>query len=168
MTMFHAQPYDISASGFYFESAEEYETKSKAARNAYGQVVEEFEIQFIDGDALDAALAEALGLHQGNVHRFIERAEAWSDEEKRAVIIAVGECGCAFDLENDDPSGFDLDIYYLDCLKALAEEFVEEGLFGAIPESLQGYIDYDAIARDLACDYTETCIAGVNLIYRCS
>jgi len=29
------------------------------------------------------------------------------------------------------------------------------------------YLDYDAIARDLGMDYSETEIAGTQLIYRC-
>jgi len=41
-------------------------------------------------------------------------------------------------------------------------------LFGDIPERLQFYIDYDAIARDLSADYSETVIAGDALIYRCA
>jgi antirestriction protein len=51
-------------------------------------------------------------------------------------------------------------------LRELAEQFVDEGLFGDIPERLQSYLDYDAIARDLGFDYTETEIAGQRLIYR--
>ncbi|MGH1353950.1 MAG: antirestriction protein ArdA [Thalassovita sp.] len=64
------------------------------------------------------------------------------------------------------PDHHGIDFYYVETLRALAEQFVEEGLFGDIPEHLQFYIDYDAIARDLACDYTETTIAGERLIYR--
>jgi len=45
MTTFYAQPYDISAIGFYFESFDDYQEKIKKAINAYGQAVEEFEIQ---------------------------------------------------------------------------------------------------------------------------
>ena len=52
-------------------------------------------------------------------------------------------------------------------MKELAERFVDEGLFGEIPDHLAHYIDYDAIAHDLAMDYAETEIAGVRLIYRC-
>ena len=43
---------------------------------------------------------------------------------------------------------------------------MDEGLFGDIPERLQFYLDYDAIARDLGLDYAETEITGVRLIYR--
>jgi len=60
-----------------------------------------------------------------------------------------------------------LDVYAVETLRALAEQFLEEGLYGAIPEHLQFYIGYDAIARDLGVDYTETVIAGVRLVYRC-
>ena len=52
-------------------------------------------------------------------------------------------------------------------LRELAEQFVDEGLFGEVPESFRFYIDYDAIARDLAVDYSETTIAGSRIIYRC-
>ena len=45
---------------------------------------------------------------------------------------------------------------------------VDEGLFGDVPPQFQFYIDYDAIARDLSFDYTETEIAGERLIYRIS
>ena len=51
--------------------------------------------------------------------------------------------------------------------RELAEQFVEEGLYGNIPESLQFYIDYEAIARDLSVEYSETVIAGSSVIYRC-
>jgi len=51
--------------------------------------------------------------------------------------------------------------------KELAEHFVDEGFYGEIPESLQFYIDYDAIARDLAVDYSEITIAGTRYVYAC-
>ncbi len=167
MSTFYAQPYDLCARGFYFETADEFRDNVAKARNDYGQLVEEFELQFIEGEAIDAALAEALRVHQGNIAHFFEREGEWDEHEKRAVIIAVGDCGYDFDLETGDPNSFDIDIYEVDSLRELAEQFVDEGLFGDIPEHLANYIDYDAIARDLDCDYAETTIAGTRLIYRC-
>ncbi len=38
--------------------------------------------------------------------------------------------------------------------------------FGDIPERIQCYLDFDAIARDLGMDYSETRIAGTDYIYR--
>ena len=48
----------------------------------------------------------------------------------------------------------------------LAEQFVDEGMFGDIPDHLANYIDMDAIARDLDMDYTETEVAGQMVVYR--
>ncbi len=66
MTQLFAQPYDISASGFYFNTAEEYTTQASKLRNSYGQPVEEFELQFIDGESIDADLFKALNVNQSN------------------------------------------------------------------------------------------------------
>ena len=75
MTKFYAQPYDLSATGFYFDDAESFQAKIKSIRNVYGQPVEEFEIQFIDGDNIDCDLAKAWGINQANILRFIEVVE---------------------------------------------------------------------------------------------
>lgn len=166
MTQLYAQPYDIAAIGFYFETAEEYKKSANTLRNDYGDPVEEFEIQFIDGEGTDCDPAQAIGLNQANFARYFEIIDEWEEWEKRLVILAVGECGYQFD-DDTSPSGFDIDIYDVDSLRELAEQFVEEGLYGDIPESLQFYIDYEAIARDLAVDYSETVIAGSRIIYRC-
>lgn len=166
MTQLYAQPYDLSATGFYFETSEEYAIKSAALRNDYGESVEEFEIQFIDGDETDCDLAKAIGLNQVNFAQFLSAVDNWDDGEKRTVIIAVGECGYAFETDLD-PSQFEIDIYEIASMRDLAEQFVEEGMFGEVPKAFQTYIDYDAIARDLAVEYSETVIAGVNYIYSC-
>ena len=88
---FYAQPYDIMACGFFFTDADDYETKRKACRNAYGRQVEEFEIQFIDGDDLDAALFDALSVNQSNIIAFMARLDEWEDWQKKDLIVAVGE-----------------------------------------------------------------------------
>ncbi len=73
--LLYAQPYDISAEGFYFRSADEYDQKVRSIRNDFGQPVEEFEIQFIDGEQIDAQLAEAIGLSQASFRRFLDDAD---------------------------------------------------------------------------------------------
>ncbi len=163
----HAQPYDISATGFYFETVEQYEQLAANAVNDFGQPVEEFEIQFIDGERIDCELASAWEINQANFAAFLDATEGWDDERKHHYIIAVGECGYGhFDVV-DTPDSIEIDLYPVDSLRELAEQFVEEGLYGAIPESLQFYIDYEAIARDLAIDYSETHIAGKDFVYAC-
>ena len=168
MTELFAQPYDISATGFYFRTASEYAEKAAKLRNSAGCPVEGFELQFIDGESIDAKLFEALGVNQGNFPQFLDACDAWDDNQKQKVIIAVGECGYRFDLASGDPDDFDIDLYEMDSLRELAEQFVDEGLFGEIPEPIRNYLDYDAIARDLGMDYSETTIAGTRLVYRCA
>lgn len=165
-TILYAQPYDISAEGFYFRSSEEYDTQLATLKNDYGDPVEEFEIQFIDGETFDCELAKAIGVNQANFVQFFEIVDEWEDWEKLNVIIAVGECGYDFD-QNVDPNNFDVDIYEEENLRELAERFVDEGLYGDIPDNLQFYIDYDAIARDLAVEYSEITIAGGKYVYAC-
>jgi antirestriction protein len=164
--MFYALPYDVSASGFYFRSREEYNALRLACRGDTGLPVEEFEIQFIDGEIIDAYFADAFGLNQASVFRIIELIDEWDEDQKRRFIIAVGECGYSFDAETVDPDDFEVEIYE-SSMRELAQQFVDEGLFGEIPERIQGYLDYDAIARDLAVDYSESTIAGTRLVYRC-
>lgn len=167
MTKLYAQPYDISATGFYFDSAEEYAQKVATAKNDFGDPVEEFEIQFIDGENIDCELANAWNINQANFIEFFDSVDRWSDDQKTRYIIAVGECGYSHEQIAENPDNIEIDIYHLDNLKELAEQFVEEGLYGDIPDSLQFYIDTDAMARDLAVDYSEATIAGDRLIYRC-
>ena len=75
----YAQRYDISAAGFSFQDVQTIGEKTKTLRNDHGDPVEEFEIQFIDGDAIDAELFKALGIHQGNVCAFLEFACDWEE-----------------------------------------------------------------------------------------
>ena len=167
MTSFYAQPYDISATGFYFEDAETYHDKSANLVNSYGHPVEEFEIQFIDGATIDAELFRALSVNQSTILKFIDLHADWDEHEKCLLIIAAGECGYNFDFETGSPHDFEVDLYELDSLKDLACQFVEEGLFGETPEKIAGYLDYDLIARDLGMDYAEITIAGSRYVYRC-
>ncbi len=120
----------------------------------------------INGETIAAELFKALYVFQGNFEHFLDACDDWDDEQKTKVIIAVGECGYEFDLTKDDPDDFDVDIYDCDTMRELAIYNVDEGLFGEIPENLQPYLDYDAIARDLAVEYTQTVINGQRLIYR--
>ena len=72
MTQFYAQPYDIMAQGFFFESYAEFTDTASQNLNACGDPVEEYEIQFIDGAEIDCALARAVGISQVNIRSFIK------------------------------------------------------------------------------------------------
>lgn len=161
--LFHAYPYDITADGFNFSNQDEFKTLAASNKNAAGCSVEEYSITLVDGSDLDDVVTEAFGLTQWNVDQFIERIDEWDDSQKIKYIIAVIELGYA---SSCDPDRIELDIYEGFTLRMLAEEFTAEGLFGDIPEYIEKYIDYDAIARDLSVDYTATEIAGRSFVYR--
>ena len=110
--------------------------KASENRNDYGQIVEEYEIQFIDGETIDAELFKAIGIHQGMIGAFFDACEEWEEHQKINVIIAVGEAGYVFDFNKNDPDDFDVDLYEMDSLRELAFHFVDEGLLGDIPEAI--------------------------------
>lgn len=163
---FYAQPYDISASGFYFSDAKTYQESITSIRNEYGDPVEEFEIQFINGLVLDSKLAKSIPPTQANIIPMMEAMATWTEDQKIRVIVAVYDSGADFDLEYDDPDALDIDLYSDMTLSDLAYQFVDEGLFGDIPTSIASYIDYKAIANDLRHDYAETTICGDSFVYR--
>jgi len=165
--LLYAKPYDFSADGFYFKNAVDFDAQIGNTKNSAGDPVEEFEIQFIEGAAIDYELQRAWGLSQANIDAFFDAASIWDDDSKIRLIIAVGECGCSFDPNTVDPTDFDVDVYRMQSMRDLAVEFVEQGLFGDVPDHLQNYIDFDAIARALEVDYSEAVIAGERLIFRC-
>ena len=80
MIILHAQPYDISAPGFLFKSVEEYREKADKLTNSAGDPVEEFEIQFIDGEDIDRELFKALNINQATSPMFFEKADEWENE----------------------------------------------------------------------------------------
>jgi antirestriction protein len=60
----------------------------------------------------------------------------------------------------------DTTLYEVETLTELAELFIDEGLFGKIPENLINYIDYESIGRDLQYDYDEYIFDGTTYFMR--
>ena len=160
----YAQPYNMDATGFQFISEQEFKTKRDQCHDKFGNAVEEFEIQLLEAEEIDCEFAKAIGLSQANYADFLELADAWEHWQKVYVIISVGALANDFD-PYCDPHLLDISVYAVDSLRELAEQFVDEGLFGTIPERLEFYIDYEAIARDLGFDYSEITIAGERMVY---
>jgi antirestriction protein len=76
-----------------------------------------------------------------------------SNYEMASLINLIDNCGES--LENALAKYENYAVYQADSWEDLAEQFVNEGVYGEIPESLQSYIDYEAIGRDLNYDYDE-------------
>ena len=147
MATLHAQPYNLDAVGFYFESAEEFTTKAEGLTDCHGLAVEEFEIQFIDGDTGDAQLFEACGINQANLDVWFDEVEALDQREKVALFYLVGCAG--YGLEQAQEKIDDV-VLYESRLRDAAEEIFDECHLESIPEGVRCYIDYEKYARDLA------------------
>lgn len=156
-TTLYAQPYNMDAEGFYFHSFEEYETKSENLRDRFGNVVEEFEIQFIDGD--DAELFEACGINQSNLSTWFDDIEDKDDNEKIALYFLTGTLG--YDLDQAMDKVEDVIIFEGDAKEA-AEELFDECYAHTIPENLRFYFDMDKFAHDLEIsgDFNEFSFGG--------
>jgi len=87
MTQLHAQPYNTIVGGFFFESEDEYHNNIATLRHAFGDTVEEFEIQFIDGERIDCDLAQAIGINQANLKLYLDAVDDWDEDDKTRVIL---------------------------------------------------------------------------------
>lgn len=159
-----AQPRNPDAKGFYFESMEEYEEGKKNCIDTFGSPVEEFEIQFIEGDSAEDDLAKAFRLDQNNLERFFD-CEVLSDGSKAKIYFLMDVCG--MDFQDADQSVDDVVLFDGD-LDEAATDFFNEIYLSEIPGSVRNYIDYKAFARDLETggDFYEFEFGGVT--YTCT
>jgi hypothetical protein len=143
MSILYALPLNIDARGFSFTSADEYTTKQEALRDRFGAPVEEFEIQFIDGD--DSKLFEACRIDQTNLDTWFDTIESLDRQEKAALFYLVDQAG--YDLSDALSSVDDVTLYAGRLIDAASELF-DECYLPEVPEAVRPYIDYDAFARD--------------------
>ena len=138
MSTLYANPFDTSASGFYFDSVESYE-----AMYAARLPVEEYEIDFIDGDEDgDSELFRALGIGQATIAVWFDGVadlERW----ERAALYWLAD-------RYTDPADALAKVEDCPLFEGSAEDCVADyhEQAGEIPASLWPYIDFEAMARD--------------------
>ncbi len=143
-TVYYAQPYNVDAVGFYFSSMEEYEAKSAGHIDRFGMPVEEYELQFIDGD--NYRLFNALAISQATLATWFETfADFDPDEDDYLKASYLADNGYSV---SDIPDLLDDVSLYHGRAVDYAEELVTDCY--DIPKQLEYYIDYEAIARDMA------------------
>ena len=143
MTKLYANPYSIDATGFYFESADAFIEKSTKLTDRYGNLVEEFAIDFIDGD--DVALFNACTINQANLSTWFDDIETLEDHEKTNLYYLLNVAGYTLSQaldKVDEPS------ITQSSLRVAAEALFDECWLHEVPESIRYYIDYDKFARD--------------------
>ena len=138
MSTFFAQPYSLDAVGFYFDTLEVYTEKSESLLDVFGNPVEEFEIQFIDGE--DCELFSACGVNQANLSLWFETIAELSEHEKTALyyLRSVSGYNLVDALEKMDDVNLSEG-----SLKDVAETLFDEFYLNDVPESVRAYIDYE-------------------------
>ena len=163
MNEYHATPYDISATGFYFKNYEEYSQKAKTHTNAYGQPVEEYEIQFIDGE--NHELFRALNVSQANIKQWFDDFEDLAGEELVKATYLASDLG--YSMNDDIHNRFDDVTLFEGSPKEYVEQYIEDtGMLNELPDHLRYYFDTEAYARDilLSGDIAEVEIMNTNYV----
>ena len=143
MAILYARPYNTDARGFHFSSADEYTTKQSALRDRFGSPVEEFELQYIDGE--DGQLFEACKINQTNLDTWFDDIETLDRQEKAALFYLTSCAGHRLDQALEKLA----DVCISECsLIEAASELFDECYLPEVPEAVRPYIDYDAFARD--------------------
>lgn len=140
---YFAQPYSIEATGFYFTTLEEYQAKAAKAVDRFGMPVEEFEIQYIDGDV--SKLFTAVGVNQANLADWFDLLDKLDgDEDQYAIACHLANDGCSMD---DLPLRWDDYSLYHGTAEDYARDMVE--VCYDLPTNLEYYLDYGRLGRDM-------------------
>jgi hypothetical protein len=153
---FYANPYAFDAAGFYFETFEEFEEKYAAKLP-----VEEYEIEFIDGEGWEGEIVKAVGVNQANLAKvfdLIEELDGMGDWVKAGCWYRLSNIGETLeDVLGDHDYNHTEHVVHTcrglesedKALESYVDELIDEGAFGEIPEHLQYYIATDRIGRDM-------------------
>ena len=143
--IYHATPYDISATGFYFKTLEDYTEQAATHRNEYGDPVEEYEIQFIDGD--NCALFRALNVDQANLAQWFGSFEDLEGDEAIKALYLAEDLHCTM---NNLLDKLDDVMLYEGTAQDYCWDYLQDcGILEQIPEHLRFYFDDEAYARDM-------------------
>jgi hypothetical protein len=158
-------PSAAGATGFTFETASEFSAKASRLRDDQGRPVETFRFELVEGEPIDAELFRAVRFNQTNLKAFFDAVGGWTFDQKVRAVIAIDQLGVRFPLRDDEVDAIDIEFHVVDGLRDLAIQLVRDGMFGHVPEEITGYLDYDAMARDLSAAYSLVTVAGMNCAF---
>lgn len=142
-SVYFAQPYSIEAVGFYFADLADYRAKAANAVDRFGTPVEEFEIEYINGDY--SRLFSAVRVTQASLAAWFDLLDELDGDEDRYLIAChLAEDGHAL---GDLSSCWDDYRVYRGTAADYACELVEDCY--EVPGNLAGYIDYERLGRDM-------------------
>lgn len=142
-SVYFARPYSLCATGFYFTTLADYHVKADACRDDYGQPVEEFELQYIDGDAHQ--LFNALSVNQATLSAWFELIDALDPTEDRYLVACnLADEGCTIGELADRWDDFTI---YHGTAEDYARDMIE--YCEDLPERIAYYVDYQMMGRDM-------------------
>lgn len=157
MPTLFANPYSSDLRGFYFDSLDEYERKLTKSQQVFSSDYEH-SIEFIDGDARDLNLYEALsgrdGISPGQVEDYFTLLDELDEPESAAFLAYINVSGLPKDSMADLAASIEAarDAYVGEMsLTDYAESLVDD----EIMTNLDLYFDYDSFGRDLRMDHDD-------------
>ena len=146
----YANPYDITANGFYFSSAEEFDKKFKKRLP-----VEEYEIEFINGSSEDAALFGVLGINQLNLEPYFDDIVDLDEHDKVALFYLADMYSGGLDDWDDALLKVRDEVRVMEgTVKDYVENLIDDlgGVGHLAGDSVEMYFDYEMFGRDLGFD----------------
>lgn len=159
---YFANPFNTSVCGFYFTDYADYLEQADNLKDSFGMPVEEFSLEFIDGD--NAALFNLLEVNQATLKLWFDSMEMLDGEDLVRALYLVEYLNTSMSdiLDRlDDVMLFEGDARFY------AEQYIEDtGLLDEMPENLRYYFDTEAFARDmlLSGDINEVEIQGTTYV----
>ena len=148
----YANPYDISARGWYFSDDEDFAKKYKKHLP-----VEEYGIEWIDGPEEDRELFEALNVDSGNLEQYFELIDELNDPDKAALYYLLRHRGMGPKETLDDLLQMVDDEVRV--FEGNSKEYVEEYIDSAggvgeafSKEVIERNFDYERFGRDIGFD----------------
>lgn len=148
----YANPYDVSAYGFYFSTPKQFAKEYKKRLP-----VEEYMVDWIDGPEDDRELFEALNVTPGNLEQYFELMDELNDHDKAALYYVLRHRGMGPGEDLDDLLRMVEDEVRLHegNSKSYVEEYIDSA--GGIGEAFSAdvrarYFDYEKFGRDFKMD----------------
>jgi hypothetical protein len=157
VTTLYANPYDISKTGFYFTSTDDYQLQMQQAS------FEEVEIDYIDGD--NPKLFEAAGINQSNLDQWFNELDSIDDDstEGVSIIFLLG----FMDLKDAISRYEEVIIWFGSAEDYAAELLADITDLDQLPEIIKYHIDYSGIARDMELSSEITEVSSNTWVTNC-
>ncbi len=139
MTILYANPYDISYTGFYFSTLDEFTEQMAAAS------FEEVEIDYIDGD--NPQLFSDVSINQANLDTWFDHLDTITDDSEAAIAICF--LLQYLDLAEAIDRHEDVIIWHGSADDYAADLIEQTTDLSQLTNIIGNYINYQAIARDM-------------------